>query len=521
MRYFVQRHRDQIQGVLSGFDRLRFRGTLRMLTTVRGMMAVLGRLGVLLKDFTAYAGGRTQQLRASVEAVAQQADRPVQYLPGYTNKEQLVRGIQQQQGSAPNGLVAVLSTLENCTSYEIVRDRQRRELDLRRRPRKCLHYYVYFEDSVFGLTHVRLQTWFPFDVRVVLNGREWLARQLDAAHIAYQRWDNCFPWIEDFPRAQTLANRQRRIHWSHHLDRLLRRAAPEYVHLFNDPPQRPYWTIEESEWATDLAFRSPEALAELYPALIRYAIQTFDSRDVLRFLGHKVSAQGRLHPRFAKEVLSDLRERPEGLRIKHRVGRNTLKMYDKFGRLLRVETTLNEVRSLKVFRRKGHQPNGPRQWLRLRKSVADTPRRAQLSHSANSRYLDMLAAVDPQTPLSHLADKLCQPVYDHRGRRRRALNPLSPPDAQLLSAVIRGEHALTGFRNRDVRQALYGQTPDDAERRRQAGRVTRQLTLLRAHRLIRKLPGTHRYVLTKQGQTAIPAFLAAHNATLDQLTNAA
>ncbi len=521
MRYFLQRYQDQIQGVLSGFDRLRFRGTLRMLTTVGGMMAVLGRLGVWLKDFKGYAERLTQQLRSSVEAVAQQEGRPVQYLPGYTNKEELVRRIEEREGIASNGLVAVLSTLENCISYEVFRDRQRRELDLRRRPRKCLHYYVYFRDEMFGLTHVRVQTWFPFDVRVVLNGREWLARQLDAAHLAYQRRDNCFPWIEDFARAQALADRQPRIRWSHHLDRLLRRAAPEFFQLFQPRPQRPYWTIEESEWATDIAFRSPEALADLYPTLIRYGIETFDSRDVLRFLGHKVPAQGRLHPRFAKEVSSDLKDRPEGMRIKHRVGRNTLKMYDKFAHILRVETTLNEVRSLKVFRRKEHQPEGPRQWLRLRKTVADMPRRAQLSHSANGRYLETLAAVAPETPLSRLADKLCRPVQDHRGRRRRALNPFSPADAQLLSAVIRGEHALTGFRNRHLREALYGQTTDDVERRRQAGRVTRQLSLLRAHGLLRKLPGTHRYVLTKQGQTAIIAFLAARNATLDQLTKVA
>lgn len=521
MRTFVQRHEDQILGVLSGFDRLRFRGTLRMLSTVGGMLAVLGRLGVLLKDFTAYAQRLTQQLRESVEGVGQEAGRPVRYLASYTNKEELVRGIQERDGTASNGLVAILSTVESCKSYEIFRDRQRRELKLRHRARKCLHYYVYFQDDVFGLGHVRLQTWFPFDVRVVLNGREWLAWQLEEAQVAYQRWDNCFAWIEDFARAQALADRQPRIAWSHHLDRVLRRAAPEFFPIVEQFSQRPYWTTEQSEWATDIAFRSPEALAQLYPTLIRRGIETFASRDVLRFLGHPVSAQGRWHPRLAKEVVSDVKDRREGVRIKHRVGRNSVKMYDKFGLVLRVETTLNEVRSMKVFRRKDRQPEGPRQWLRLRKSVADMPRRAELSHSANGRYLETLASLTPETPLSRVADKLCQPVRDERGRRRRALNPFSPTDAQLLSAVIRGEHAITGFRNRDLREALHGPATDPAERRRQAARVTRHLSLLRAHGLVRKLPGTHRYVLTKEGQTAITAFLAARNATLDNLTKVA
>jgi hypothetical protein len=495
-----------------------------MLTSVRGMMAVLSRLGVRLKDFTGYAEQLTARLRASVEAVADNAGRPVQYLPGYTDKEKLVQKLFQQQGAAPGGLVAALSTLESCISYEIFRDRQRRELDLRRRPRKCLHYYIYFHDTVFGLCHVRLQTWFPFDVRVVLNGREWLARQMDAKGIAYQRWDNCFPWIEDFDRAQKLADCQPRLRWAHHLNRLLRQAAPEFPKLFppfSEGTLQPYWATEESEWATDLAFRSPQSLAELFPRLTHHGMETFGSRQVLRFLGHKVSPQGRLHPRFAQEVVTDLTQRPEGTRIRHQVGRNTLKMYDKFAQVLRVETTLNEARSLKVFRRKDGQTQGPRQWLRLRKAVADMSRRAALSHSANGRYLEAFSAVTSQAPLSRLAEKLCRPVFDERGRRHRALNPFAPEDAQLLAAVIRGEHALTGFRNRDLRVLLYGETADPHQRRSQAGRITRKLTLLRAHGLIRKLPKTHRYVLTKEGQTAIAAFIAAGNATLDQLTPAA
>jgi hypothetical protein len=182
-----------------------------MLNNVGGMLAVLGRLGVLLKDFTAYAERLTERLRGSIEVAGRRAGRPVQYLASYTDKEALVRGIQQREGTASNGLVVILKALESCTSYEIFRDAKERQLHLRRRGRKCLHYYVYFQDEVFGLSHVRLQTWFPFDVRVVLNGRERLARRFDAAQLAYRRWGNCFPWIEDFSRAQTLADRQPRL----------------------------------------------------------------------------------------------------------------------------------------------------------------------------------------------------------------------------------------------------------------------------------------------------------------------
>ena len=329
MRQFIQRHQDQMLGVLSGFDRMRFRGTLRLLTSVGGMMGYLSLVGVLIKDFMGYAEELTKRLRQTTEENAQAASRPVRYLPGATRKDELIEKIRREEGHTADGLIAVLSTLENCYSYDIYRNRSAQQVQLRRRPRKCLHYYFYFVDHTFGLTQVRLQTWFPFNVHVVLNGREWLARQLDAVGIGYRRRDNCFVDLEDFARAQRLADRQPRIAWPKHLERLLNRVHPLHRELFAQCPGPYYWTIEQSEWATDVAFRSAEALGDLYAALIHHGIETFQSPDVMRFLGHKVPAHGGVNGHFAGQVVSDLKHRPEGVRIKHRVGRNTLKMYDK------------------------------------------------------------------------------------------------------------------------------------------------------------------------------------------------
>jgi hypothetical protein len=438
MRTFLQRHGEQILGVLSGFDRMRFRGTLLRLTSVGGMVHFLTRVGVLLKHFGVYAEDLTQRLRRRLEEAAASEGRPVQYLERATDKEELVQKIRADQGAGEQGLVAVFRTLENCISYDIYHDRQTHRIDLRRRPRKCLHYYFYFMDATFGLTQVRLQTWLPFDVRVVLNGREWLAHQMDAAKIGYLRKDNCFPWIADFERAQRLSDRQPRIDWPKHLDRLLRRVDPQHEQWSAAYPQSYYWSIEQSEWATDLA----------------------------------------------------------------------------------VETTLNDVGGLKVFRTSQDDPDGPRQWLPLRKGVADMSRRAQLSQAANGRYLESLAIVDAETPLKDLAEKLCRPVQQG-SRRYRALNPFSPEDAKLLEIVARGEYKMTGLRNRDLRVAWHGDTENAAARRRQSSAMSRKLALLRAHGLIRKIPATHRYLLTKSGTLAIAALLAARNATVSQLNPAA
>jgi hypothetical protein len=518
MTSFLQRFGSQILGVLSGFDRIRFRGTLLRLANVAGLSGWLQAKGILLKDFPEAAEALTQQLRQALETKAREAGRPVEYLAGYTDKEALVQERRRRDGTAPGGFVCAFNTLEGCTSYEVRRDAKARTIRLLRRPRKCLHYYFYFEDSRFGLSQVRLQTWFPFQTHVVLNGREWLARQLDEEGIGYQRRDNCFTWIEDFARAQELAGRQPRLHWEAELDRLLRWVLPPRESWL--PEEFYYWTVDQSEWATDLAFRDMDALAGLYPQLIHGAIETFRSEDVLRFLGQRVDAQGQVPANRKDEITSDLKRRPEGVRIKHRAGRNTIKAYDKQGSVLRVETTLNEVKGFKSYRAKAADPDGPRAWQPMRKGVAEMARRAELSQASNDRYVEALGSLPAGTPLCRACAKLCRPVIVE-GRRYRALNPLASDDARLLEAISRGEWLVAGFRNRDIRRALHGDEADEVGRRRQAAAVTRLLGILHAHGLIKKIPRTHRYLLTVEGTSVIPALLAANNATLQQLTSAA
>jgi hypothetical protein len=515
---FVQRLGAIVLGVLSGFDRIRLRGTLPRLSNTGSFYRWLEASKIRLTDFSAHAQSQTAQLREALEAKAAEAGRPVEYLAGYNNKEQLVQQRLQHDGAAANGLVCAFSTLENCSSYDVFKNPKTHRLDLRRRPRKCLHYYFYFIDTRFGLAQVRLQTWFPYNTHVVLNGREWLARELDKTGIGYQRRDNCFTWIEDFAQAQKLADCQTAIPWDTELDRLLQRVLPPRQLWL--PGDWYYWTAEQTEWATDLAFRDADTLAELYPQLIRRGIETFGSEDVLRFLGHRVSATGHVPASLKAEVTSDLKHRPEGVRIKHRAGRNTVKLYDKQGSVLRVETTLNDVTGLKSYRTTAEDPEGPRQWRPMRKSVVEMGRRAELSQASNDRYLEALGTLATDTPLCRVSAPLCQPVESNR-RRYRALNPLAPEDHRLLAAVSRGEWLVMGFRNRDIRQALYGAAPDPATQRRQAAAVTRLLGLLRAHGLIKKIPRTHRYLLTTHGTAVIPALLGANNAPLKQLAGAA
>jgi len=520
MNQFLTNYQRDVRGCLSGFDRIRFRGTLRWLANQRGMMGFLWAVQVKLKEFVPFSQAITRQLRDQVEALALQYARPLNYLNhSHVSKEDIARKIAEQD-RITEGLIGVLSTLEPCFSYEVRSNAATKHLELRRQRMRCLHYYLYFIDPIFGFGHLRLQTWFPFTIHVCVNGREWLCRELDRQGMGYVRRDNCLVAVEDVLTAQQILDDQITADWQGLLNRLAIWAFPAHRELVNGEPMHYYWSADDTEWATDIMFRSPRRLAQLYPQLLRHGMQTFSSPDVLRFLGRKTTAAGEVHGGFAGEVLSDVRRRPEGVRIKHRLNFNSIKMYNKQGSVLRVETTLTHPRDIKVFRRKETEPDGKLAWRRLRKGVSDFPRRCEVSQAANERYLDALAAVEETTPLKELAAHLCNAV-DWQGRSVRGLRPLESEDHALLEVVMCGEFAIQGFRNRDLRAHLFGESSDEPTKKRQSAQITRRLRLLRAHKLIKKVTGTHRYHLTKQGRTTITALLAASNCGTKQLTEMA
>jgi hypothetical protein len=523
MQSFIQRHSSQVIGVLSGFDRVRLRGTLRWLSNERGMFGYLQAVSVLLKDFTAYAKGITEQIRRRTESDAKLAGRPVIYLSSsQSSKEEMAREIAKKD-NIHEGLVCVITCVEPCYYHSISRNREKKRLELRYQFGKCLHQYHYLQDPQLGFLNVRLQTWFPFAMHVCLNGREWLAKQMNAAGLGYVQRDNCFVSLEKVERSQKLMNEQLRTSWGSLMNRLTRQVHPLHRELFRDPPNPYYWSVSESEWATDIMFGSQSALSNLYPRLIQHGITNLSSGDVMRFLGHHTPLHGGVNGHFQGEVVTDLKRRPEGVRIKHRAGSNSLKMYDKQGTVLRVETTLNDAGAFKVYRtaelhasRTSRTRKPAKRWRPLRKGVADLARRAKLSQRSNERYLTSLAAVEDTVPLGKLSEKLCQPTT-WQGRRVRALNPFNPKDTALLAVICRGEFALQGFRNSDLRRLLLPSPTSPEAARRQSAAMSRQIRILRAHGLITKIPKTHRYQLATNANTILVALQSAQHANTAQL----
>lgn len=510
----MELYQDKIVGAISGLDRIRFRGTLRWLASQRGLATFMGHSRMLLKDFGHWVNGLTAQIRDSCQSRALELGIEMRYLTrSGINKEHLARQIAMEKGIT-TGSICMFSVVEPCLAPMVKGNKASKKLEVTLGQRKCVWLYHYFDDPALGFGHVRLQSWVPFNVFICLNGRHWLERQLQQKGIGYVKDGNCFVRVEDMASAQALLDGQLASDWSRMLTRRVVGTCPALGQVLH--PLRPeyYWSADETEWATDILFKSQETLDALYPSFLHHAMRVSDSGSVLRYLGRS-HRQG-LRP---NEVISDYRRRYEGVRIKHRINGNSVKMYNKSGSILRIETTINNTREFKVFRHPEDNKRRPASWQKMRKGVSDLHRRCQLSHQCNERYAEALACAQVKEKLQEVIAPACNRIKKN-GRMYRALNPWHPQDYKLLAFLARGENAIGGFRNKDLRAWLYPES-DPCQKKKNSGRTTRRLKLLRAHGLIKKVAKENRYMLTAKGRKFAVALMSASAADIKALTEIA
>jgi hypothetical protein len=498
---FVTAFAQNIVSVLSCFDRVIFKGYLPFGGDDHLNSWVDYALKMKRKDLLPWLEQHSQALVDHARALADRAGRPYEYRQGKFNKERFIQDLVRADGLT-EGLVAVLCVQETCRTVVLKYGEGRPRLSFKRRPQRVLYYYHL--DPQFGLMHVRVQTWFPYTVQVYINGHDWLARQMLKKRLGFVQQDNAFTQLDDPEKAQQLADRFAQLDWVKQLTRWARQVNP-HIHKGGWlSGMQYYWVTAQAEYATDILFTGRDKLRDLFPRLLDHAAVNFSAKDVLTFLGRK------LHGNFQGEVLTDCKkQRQPGARVKHRVKENWLKMYDKFGLILRVETVINQPREFRVRRRR--QRNGRRQmvWCPMNKGVSNLPSYQRVSRAANGRYLDALSGVADPTPAYRRVAHLTESKL-HCGRRYAGFNPARRQDVKLFQAVLAGDHHLRGFRNADIRQALWGETRDPRQRKRQARIVTRLLKRLHVRGLVAKIPRTRRRRVTTQGQQLLGAVIQLH-----------
>jgi len=498
---FVTKFTSLIVAVLSCFDRVIFKGHLPINNGAALEGFVDHVLKIRRKDFMAFAEQQSETLVDHAKRMAQEVGAEYHHLQGKVRKDKLVDEILRKRPIL-EGLVCVLCCMECCPSFKMVSGKDRPRLVSARRVQRVL--YFYFLDPDLGLIYIRLTTWFPFTVQVYVNGHSWLAQQMLKQKLGFTLQDNAFTALDDPQAAQELADSFAHLNWTKILRGLVRQVNP----LMNERWFRSlsyYWVVDQAEYATDLIFTSREALAGLYPRLLDHAAVNFSAKDILSFLGRK------FHPRFEGEVLTNCQKgRWPGARIKHRMKNNWLKMYDKFGWVLRIETVINDPREFRVRRLRTREGRREMVWCPMNKGVINLYRYREVALAANRRYLDALSVVGDPAPAYRQVEELTEPVVVS-GRSHAGFNPASPGDVRLFQTVLDGDHVLRGIRNADIRMALYGSTEDVAERRRQSHAVGRMLKRLHVRGLIVKVPRSHRWHVSVKGRQVLGAVVRLYH----------
>ena len=477
-------------------------GYLLNLCNYRHFLFYLIQNNIKLKDFDKFALEQTNELCNHIDSYIKENNVETIYLnSGKIDKNEIVVN---ELNKYPNktGLITALSVVEVCNTMTVKPNHETQKLEVTSRPTKCKHYYFYYNDDEFGLMYLKIQTWFPYNVQIYINGREYLSKLLDKNNIKYEMYNNSFSYIEDFSKAQELADKILNKKISDSFDGLIEKINVHLPKIQNIFSHSYYWCIDQCEFATDINFKSRDDLSLFYKTLVETTYFAFSSEDIYSFFGRNIS---RIHTFSKGEIVSDLRHRYQGYRIKFKINNNQIKMYDK-GNNLRIEVTINNPRDFKVLKTKENDDTGEvietKEWVSMGKSISNLYRYVEISKSITKRYIEAL----PDINIDEVPLKDIQKISSRKEVNNRiysSFNILNEDTLNLFTEISKGEYLINGFNNKMIRKNLYSNSED----KKIINKVTRILSKLKAHGIIKKVPRKNKYYLTTSGRNIISSIL--------------
>lgn len=520
MTTLLQKLGSAVKGVLTGFDRIVFKGSILPLMHEQGVTKFLRYKGILNKEYKDWMLGGTKEIVSAAEAYAKDCtdDSITPIRSSKLRKDEIARARQEERG-IESGLIGIWSATEGCSTYKARFSSGHGFPQIRREWSKCKHLYFYFDHADYGFLNVRLQTWFPYHIQIAMNGREWLRRSLEKEGIGFQRHQNKFLDLDDFEQAQILLNQQLDSEWLNILDGFLPIVFPSMGHFIGENLSH-YWTLWQSEWATDYIFTSRVAMQPIANQLVMQAFLTGTTSRVLRYFDKPLTKEGCPYRNMADAVESRLLDMNDGLRTRHWVGGNSVKIYTQENNL-RIETTVNDPKVFKVHRHaQGEASDAPKRRLPLRKGVADIPLRAAVSDEINRRADEALAAMEDASPLLDVVGQVT--VKKTKGGRRIRGLDLMGKDRAVISALSDPRFDISGMSNVDLRRMVSGQAGwRGLSVKQQSAKMSRMIRLLRDHGILHKCQRQKRYRLSSRGRKLAYGLSAALHASTKELTKVA
>ncbi len=484
MELLTQRYSEKISGVIGCYDRIVITGTLPVLSNSNHLTAYMYQNNVRIFDYAKFAEPFRDTLKANAEKLAQDAGLSIEFIrKGNVRKEALVETVLKKRGTHP-GLVHILSVMEGCTTYKPWHDKVTHKTFLKYDQSKCLTYYFYFIDEVFGLCYVRVPTWLPFKLQIFFNGHAWLSNELTKKNIGHQMIDNAFISIDDWDKAQKISVNLPIIK----LHKKLNAFAEKFCPVHKVFKQQYHWSIMQCEYATDIVFKKQEDLKPLYDQLIAKAIHSVKPENIITFFGKK------MHGKYEGQIGNNYHVRIEGSRIKHSMGKASIKMYDKLGHILRIETTANDVTFFKHYREVIHRDGSSTQKeASMKKNIYSLKPLHEIVSASNNRYLEFISAIEDNT-IGHKKLEQATQTKKVQDRNYKGLNFFSKADKEIVLTLARGEFNIYGFRCKDLAKHLRQYSSDQ---------LSRLFKRLRVHRLIKKIGKSYKYYLTGFGKEII------------------
>ena len=483
MELLTETYKSKIAYVLSCYDRLILSGTLPEISFSQGMTNYMYQKEVKIFDYPKFAEPFKEVIRANAERISKEYGVEIEFIrKSGVWKESIISEKIEKRGNHP-GIVHIISAMETCNTYKPWHDKTTGKTFLKPDQSKCLHYYFYFIDEQVGLGYVRVPTWCPFRLQVYINGHNLLATELRQSGIKYTMIDNAFDSLEDADKAQELSDNIS----IEKLHRKLDEFAWKFCPVYKDFNLRYHWSVMQAEYATDVVFRKQNDLQQIYSELLATAIHTVKPDNIATFLGHK------LDPRYQGEVGNNYNVRIQGSRIKHTMGSVSIKMYDKFSKILRIETTSNDISFFKHFREVVHRDGSTSyEMASLKKNIYSLSFLTDNLKASNRRYLEFISAFDNKEVGRERLEKVTSSKSENN-RNYKGFNLFSKDDLIILLAILRGEFNISGFRNKNM-QKLLGFN---------GSKISRLIKRLRVHGLIKKTNDSYKYYLTKIGKETI------------------
>jgi len=179
--------------------------------------------------------------------------------------------------------------------------------------------------------------------------------------------------------------------------------------------------------------------------------------------------------------------------------------------------TINDPREFKVYKEVHHKDGtSSKRWVPMGKSISNLYRYAEISKSANMRYLSALQGIIPQQSIEREINEVCAKKKS-KGRSYTGFNVWEKETFELFEELSNGAYLIRGFTNKDIRRALYRKA--DADEKTNRNRITRMFGKLRAHGLIKKVPHSLCYLVTEKGRRVMGALIETKKRTYTQLAS--